>query len=43
MKKILGESTAYQSIVEQFEEKEENKEISLLSRRILLETKKVIY
>ena len=43
MKKILGQSTAYQSIVEQFEEKEENTEILLLNKRILLETKKVIY
>ena len=41
MKKILAQSTAYQTLVDEFEEKDENIEIVLQNKRMLLETKKV--
>ena len=41
MKKILQDSTAYQALVDQFEEKEENIEINLQKLKMLLEMRKV--
>ena len=41
MKKILAQSSAYQSLVDAFEEKEEHTEINLLNLKMLLEMKKV--
>ena len=41
MKKILAQSTAYQTLVDEFEEKDENIEIVLQNKRMLLEMKKV--
>ena len=41
MKKILQDSTAYQALVDQFEEKEENIEINLQKLKMLLEMRRV--
>ena len=43
MKKILQDSTAYQALVDQFEEREENIGTSLQKLRMLLEMKKANY
>ena len=43
MKKFLSQSTAYQSVVEQFEDIRRKQKILLLSRKILLEMKKLIF
>ena len=43
MKKILAQSTAYQTLVDEFEEKDENIEIVFTKQEDLLEMKKVSY